>query len=1176
MSKRKKLSNPFSTGGGGPHFEACIQASFVTLMLTSGYAPCLPCWPIVKIKLQGKIEGFDTDDLIVTVENPNDKKQQKLLGQIKHSIKITESSSLFGEVMQAAWNDFNNPDIFTRDKDIIALITGPLNKTDNQIIWLANYARANDAGTFFRDVEKANFSSDIKREKLKVFRHHLKIANGGIEIQDNVLYAFLKHFYCLGYDLGEEEGVVLSLINSHIAQFDRQAPRRLWSRILEFTSNRNQHAGIITQTNLPDDLADAFKESQSRSIPEFLTKPQLDSTDWAKHHDATYLTLAILIGTWDENNKNDIEIVNQLFKITYDTWQQKAREILHTPDSPLSIRNGTWKVKNRVNLWKLLGSRILNHDLDTFKLIAISVLQEPDPAFELPAEERYAASIYGKILEHSHVLRKGIAEGLAILSSQSSVCNKCPRGKAENTSAMAIHEIFDNADWRLWGSLNDVLPILAEAAPDAFLNAIEKALHQTPCPFDELFAQESGGITGRNYLTGLLWALEGLAWDENYFVRVCVVLGDLAKRDPGGNWSNRPSNSLITILLPWLPQTLASIDKRKVAIETLLKEQPDVGWNLVVKLLSIRHQVSSGSRKPSWRKIIPDDWEKGVTRHEYQQQVACYAGLAVKTASYDTVKLAELIDRFNDLPNTAFDQLAEVLTSQPIFELSEEQRHLLWDHLVQFTTRHRRFADAEWALPNELVTRIENIADQLAPTNSFYLYQHLFSGRDFDLYEEKSNWEEQSKKLNAQREAAIKKLFQQEGIQGVIAFSEAVNSQDQVGRALALIEDKLIEQTLLPSFLNAKDKKHKILVGGFVWERYAIKGWDWCDNIDKSEWTPEQVGSLLICLPFTKDTWNRVSQWLEEYQEEYWVRVFPNYYQADSELDIVIEKLIEHDRAYSAINYLGAVLHVEKTVKAELCVQALRAALSCRESPHDRYGYHIVKLIKFLQSSEPLVSQEDLFKIEWAYLSLLDRYNDAAPKFLESTLANNPDFFCEAIQLIYRSNKDEQVTRENTEESTAIATNTYQLLREWKTPPGTSDGKEFNAEHFNEWLKRVKTICTESGHLEVALINIGEVLIHAPADQSGLWIHKAVAAALNDADADYMRSGFKTATFNSRGAHSVDPTGTPEKKLAEQFRRKAEDLENTGFHRFTITLKDLAKSYEQDAGRIIDENQRDG
>ncbi|EPN8565419.1 hypothetical protein ACT35X_003261, partial [Enterobacter hormaechei] len=160
MANTKNLSNPFSTGGGGVHFEAHVQASFVALMLTCGNAPCLPCWPIVEIKLQGKIEGFDTDDLIVVVENPTGKEKQKLLGQIKHSISITQGSAIFGEVIQAAWNDFNNPEVFNRKKDVIALITGPLSSTDtHNVKWLLSQARhTKNVDEFLRNVRQAKFS----------------------------------------------------------------------------------------------------------------------------------------------------------------------------------------------------------------------------------------------------------------------------------------------------------------------------------------------------------------------------------------------------------------------------------------------------------------------------------------------------------------------------------------------------------------------------------------------------------------------------------------------------------------------------------------------------------------------------------------------------------------------------------------------------------------------------------------------------------------------------------------------------------------------------------------------------------------------------------------------------------------------------------------------------------
>src|SRR5690606_31754520 len=128
-------------------------------------------------------------------------------------------------------------------------------------------------------------------------------------------------------------------------------------------------------------------------------------------------------------------------------------------------------------------------------------------------------------------------------------------------------------------------------------------------------------------------------------------------------------------------------------------------------------------------------------------------------------------DRFDSLPKAAFDQLLQTLASPTISELPEDQRLLLWNHLTKFTNKHRRFSEAKWVLPNELITRIEQVAEQLAPTNLFDLYQHLFTDRDFDLYEENGEWEEQHKKLEARRDTAISEIFQQDGIEGVIRFA---------------------------------------------------------------------------------------------------------------------------------------------------------------------------------------------------------------------------------------------------------------------------------------------------------------------------------------------------------------------------------------------------------------------
>ena len=1171
MANKKNLSNPFSTGGGGVHFEAHVQASFVALMLTGGNAPCLPCWPIVEIKLQGKIEGFDTDDLIVIVENPNSKEKQKLLGQIKHSISITQGSAIFGEVILAAWNDFNNPEVFTRKKDVIALITGPLSSTDaHNVQWLLNQARhTNNVDEFLRNVRQAKFSPARSSEKLEVLQFHLKVANDGNDLTDDELYEFLNHFHLLGYDLGNEFGVVLSLLHSHIAQFHQQYPQWVWSRIVDIVQTWNQDAGTITSSKIPDDLSEVFKQRVVAEIPEELRAvPQTVQTDWAHHPDASCLAIAVLVGRWNEKNEYDLDVLTQLLGISYDEWLRKAREILHAPDSPLSVRNGVWKVANRMVLWSILASRILDQNLDLFKSLTISVLKEPDPVFELPSEERYAASIYGMELHFSPMLRQGIAEGMAILGSQPEACINCSQGKAEACSNVAIHEILNEAGWVLWGSLNGLLPTLAEAAPAKFLDAVEKAMRQTPCAFDELFSQEGNGITGGNYLTGLLWALEGLAWDEQHLVRVCAVLAELASHDPGGKWSNRPSNSLSTILLPWLPQTLASIEKRQVAVKVIFNEWPDIAWNLLVQLLPGQHQTSFGTHKPSWRRTIPDDWENEVTNQEYWQQTSFYAELAVASVGEDTDRLTVLIDHFDHLPAPAFDQLLEVLSSKPIIGLHEEKRVLIWDHLNQLSNKHRRYSDANWALPDNLITRIEIVAEQLAPTNPFNLYQHLFSNRDFDLYDENGDWEEQQKKIEARRESAISEIFRLNGAEGVMRFADNVSAPNKVGNVLGTLSNDVFETILLPHFLDTTENKHKALVSAFIWKRFWLKGWEWCDNLSKSDWTPKQLGQFLAYLPFSEETWGRASQYLQAFESEYWTRTDANAYQSEGELAGAIDKLIEHGRPHAAIYCLYRKHQNKQPIDANQCVRALLAALSTDESSSNMDAYHITTLIKFLQTKSN-VNQEDLFSVEWAYIPLLDGHRGTAPQLLENRMATDPEFFCEVIRLIFRSDKEDPSASEPTEQSKAIARNAWRLLEKWETPPGSQQNGTFSADNFTKWLEKVKEVATESGHLGVALSKIGEVLIAAPPDPDGLWINRAIASALNDRDAESIREGYRRGTYNSRGAHWVDPTGKPERELADQFRTKAEEVENAGYQRFAVTLRVLADGYDQEAERVI-------
>ncbi len=627
----------------------------------------MPNWPIQKIKLQGKFAGYDTDDLIVYIEEAGSNQKRKILGQIKHSINITENDKVFREVIQAAWNDFTNASLFSRGKDVIALITGPLSSTDiNDVRTILEWARhSENAEEIIQKVELTNFSSQRKRNKLQAFKTHLKNANGDNPISDDLLFEFLKHFYLLGYDLDLKAGVTLSLLHSLIGQFTPENAQSLWSRLVDEVQSTNKNAGTITLKSLPEDLRAAFTQRTYTVIPVELSETTLSTPkqDWNQLAYASDLVIANFIGSWNEGNEADLEVISQLANKDYTSWIGEIREILQQPATPIALKNGRWNIAEREVIWQALGARLFDATLDNFKQCIVSVLTERDPQFDLPVEERYAASVHGKVLRNSPELRQGLAETLALLGNKPQDLTNCTQNKPETIAVLTVREIFENADWVLWGSVNHLLPMLAEAAPKEFLGVVESALQQSPCPFDELFSQEGDGTFGANYLTGLLWALETLAWDKQFLVRACVILGELAAHDPSGNWSNRPANSLSTILLPWLPQTTASIDKRKVAQQTLQNEAPEVAWKLLLSLLPNQHQVSTGAHKPSWRKTIPDTWEKGVTHREYWEQVSFYVELAVSMASHDIEKLSVLVDHLHNLPQASFDKVLEHLSS---------------------------------------------------------------------------------------------------------------------------------------------------------------------------------------------------------------------------------------------------------------------------------------------------------------------------------------------------------------------------------------------------------------------------------------------------------------------------------------------------------------------------------
>ena len=669
-----------------------------------------------------------------------------------------------------------------------------------------------------------------------------------------------------------------------------------------------------------------------------------------------------------------------MFKKEYGAWIETLRPDALRSDSPLIQRDEKWRFVVRGEAWSALGNRITDEDLDRLEETAVAVLGERDPEFDLPKEKRFAASIHGKQLKHSRRLREGMAETLALVGSRSKALSECSFGKVENVAVRTVRRLLANAKWDRWASLDLLLPILAEAAPNEFLDAVESALEDLDqSPFHEVFAQESSGVIGGgNYMSGLLWTLETLAWHPDFLSRVAVILADLASMDPGGNWTTRPINSLFDIFLPWHVQTSASVEKRKVAVQNVLQEHLNIGWQLILGLLPNQRTYTTGSRQPTWRDYIPRDWKTGVSDAEYWEQIKNYTDLALEIAKTSAEKLGELIECMPGMLNPAFNNLLEHLASEEVGALPEAERCMLWEKLDGLVRQHRKYADAGWAMPEGDIARIERVASDLVPEAPPLKYHYLFE-ETFDLFPDTRNYEEQQKRLDRERQDAVRKIFEAGGMSAVLDFARSVSPPGNVGYAAGSGGKEDLEEAILPSLLDAEDEVDKVVVAGFVWGRFQKRGWDWVDSVLGKDWDDARKNAFLMLLPFEESVWKRVEEHLGREKERiYWEKVAVRLFGPKRDLTLAIEKLIEYGRVFEAVHCVCCAVNDWERFREDLAVRALLAVGEMPEADVRLRQYRtdeIVAVIKRLQESSG-VDPKVLSKIEWHFLSFLGQFSE--------------------------------------------------------------------------------------------------------------------------------------------------------------------------------------------------------
>lgn len=156
------------------------------------------------------------------------------------------------------------------------------------------------------------------------------------------------------------------------------------------------------------------------------------------------LTIAELIGGWDEKIIGGRILIEEITDQDYGSWITELQQLKVDGASNIVFFHGKWKVRNRNEYLTEVKRSIFDTHIDKLKELAIKVLTDQNRKYDLSIQQRNMSSVYGRDTVYSKLLKRGISEALAILSSKRDEFGNCSVGLIESTIHSVVFETLHN------------------------------------------------------------------------------------------------------------------------------------------------------------------------------------------------------------------------------------------------------------------------------------------------------------------------------------------------------------------------------------------------------------------------------------------------------------------------------------------------------------------------------------------------------------------------------------------------------------------------------------------------------------------------------------------------------------------------------------------------------------
>lgn len=967
-----------------------------------------------------------------------------------------------------------------------------------------------------------------------------------------------------------------------LPRLDRAEAREAWER-----------SGV--SWNESDELARAARRSltslrRRRGRAGHLRRPY-----WSSGTSSRLLAPLLLAGSWDSTLAGDERIVLELGgRLSLRSLDGDLAVIASEPDPPIRQRKGGWQFVDPVDAWDQLGPVISQHDINLFRDRAVDVLTYRNPTLDMSAVERLTADLRGELPppDYSQVLREGFAETIAILGAIREDAPLPGGGTGGSAAALIVHGLLHRASAARWRDLVDLLPALAEAAPSAFLNAVEESLREAGPPILALFSElpDDFGLSHHSAHTHLLWALEHLAFSPAHLSRVVVILGLLTEQDPGGALQNRPANSLRDILHLIHPQSAVDGPGRLAAIDALRNAAPQASWGLLLGLVRALNRGMLLNRGPKYR-----DWPraKPFVRREVFEAVAEIGYRIIDDIRHDAGRWTEAMGLVTKLPALVRTRmLTEAGASWR--QLPDDTQRAVVTNLQDQVSRHTKYRDSAWALNEEGLAELAAFV-QAHATEADEPGAHLLFSFWPDIGGREPDTPEGLVALKALREDAVRAVLPD----GIPALAAASKLPGHIGAALAAVTADLDDELL--GWL-ASDEPHLRSVGYGLARARQEQHPDWL-------WRAVEANSgLKVELLLTGDFNNALIAYVDAMSDDdqvaFWSKVSPWGVPDDVRLTVA-QRLADRDRPFSAMNLLfrDDTDTFPVALGLDVMVRPLSGTSESVEVLHSP-GYVLGGLLDRLAAAG--APSDQLAILEWWYNPVLR--DERTPAAFHSMLAKDPVLFARIVALTTYSDHDlddngdddgEEVVEEGAvqdnqndcadrdhdcdaeggggdgdsswrfRDTPENRGNASEILREWRLPlPGSVGDDPPETGALQKWVDRARAEFEALARTRVEAQQIGHALSGPAHDPDGTWPCRAVRDVLQHENDSEMEAGLWSGQMNSRGVTSRGPYsgGQQERDLAAKYKGWADQVRGT-WPRAGALLDSIAESYEAEARR---------